>query len=82
LHWGGAGQARGAFFSVISSALKYTNQIRLYINVNNLKKSMLYLVTGSPLSVAWLPLAGFWLPPSPLPQVALAAVGRAVVGGY
>ena len=36
---------------------------------------------AAPLSVAWLPLAGFLLPSSPLPQVALAAVARAAIGG-
>jgi hypothetical protein len=36
---------------------------------------------AAPLSVAWLPLAGFLLPSSPLPQVALVAVARVVIGG-
>ena len=36
---------------------------------------------AAPLSVAWLPLAGFLLPSSPLPQVALAVVAREVIGG-
>ena len=33
------------------------------------------------LSVAWLPLAGFLLPSSPLPQVAEAAGAGEVIGG-
>ena len=43
----------------------------------------LLVVVGraAPLSVAWLPLAGFLLPSSPLPQVALVVVARAVIGG-
>eukprot|EP01046_Picozoa_sp_COSAG06_P024007 COSAG06_NODE_1935_length_8032_cov_102.268751_2_plen_198_part_00 len=36
---------------------------------------------AAPLSVAWLPLAGFLLPSSPLPQVSLVAVARVAIGG-
>eukprot|EP01043_Picozoa_sp_COSAG02_P071008 COSAG02_NODE_12805_length_1489_cov_2.190647_2_plen_149_part_00 len=36
---------------------------------------------AAPLSVAWLPLAGFLLPSSPLPQVAEAVGAGEVIGG-
>ena len=54
---------------------------KVYIVYTPLGRLLIAVGRAAPLSAAWLPLAGFLLPSSPLLQVALAVGAWVVVGG-